>query len=72
MNWVITITVNPGYFSGREGSEGVRAHIHTIFVKPQVTGVTANSTATSPIHEITGIVTKITFLWELKSKMTIK
>ena len=42
--WVVTITANPGYVRGREGSKGVRTHVHTIFVEPQVTGVTANST----------------------------
>ena len=34
--WVVTITANPGYISGREGSIGVRTHVHTIFVEPQV------------------------------------
>ena len=35
---------NLDYLRGREGSKGVRTHVHTFFVEPQVTGVTANST----------------------------
>ena len=42
--WVVTIIANPGYVRGREVSNCVRTHVHTIFVEPQVTGVTANST----------------------------
>ena len=30
------ITANPGYISGQEGSIGVRTHVPTIFVEPQV------------------------------------